>query len=300
MENKSPKQAYSDDWKTSGYVLTNAVSSGAFMLLFIGLFLNHILEQPFMSVRPSAIYTGAIISLVFLTITGFLLAKDIKDYPSFLRRLLNPTHKTPFVNGAYAITIFGILTLLFAISISYNWRVLSIIFIYLTAFSAFSVSLYTSYLLGHHKKKHHWNSFALSVHMLGHSLMAGGAAYSIVDAFYHIGTTWGFYVDMVLQVVILINLVVNVLEFMLTWQNSHQSDLVKEIISGKFSTLFWLGNVLIGNVIPFLIIFFTDLPLLQTVAGLGIIIGIYIIDKIWIDAPKYVNARDRLSVINNS
>ena len=105
---------------------------------------------------------------------------------------------------------------------------------------------------------------------------------------------------MVLQVVILINLVVNVLEFMLTWQNSHQSDLVKEIISGKFSTLFWLGNVLIGNVIPFLIIFFTDLPLLQTVAGLGIIIGIYIIDKIWIDAPKYVNARDRLSVINNS
>ncbi len=263
------------------------------MLLFIGLFLNHILEQPFMSVRPSAIYTGTLISLFFLIVTSLLLARDIKDYATFLKRLLNPSRNTPFVMGAYVITLFGIFTTFFAISIAYHWRILSLIFIYLTGFSAFCVSLYTSYLFGRNKRKHHWNRLALSLHMLVHSIMAGGAAYSIVDAIFRIGSTWGFYVDVVLHIGILLNAIINTIEFFLTRKNSHQSDLVKEIVTGKFKNMFWIGNVLIGNVIPFILIYFTNIPIIQTLAGLCILIGIYIIDKIWIDAPNFVNSKVR-------
>lgn len=294
---KGPKiRNYQEGWKISGYVLTNAISSGSFMLLFIGLFLNQILEQPFMTVRPSAIYTGTIISLAFLAITGILLFRDIHNYETFFKRLIHPSRKTPIVMGTYAITLFGILTTLFAISIANDWQDTSKVLIYFTALSAFSVSLYTTYLLGHNKQKHHWNSFALSIHMLVHSIMAGGAAYSIADAIFRIGSTWGFYVDFVLQIGIISNALVSIIEFFLTRENSKQTDLVHEIISGKFKKMFWIGNILIGNIIPFLLIYFTNSPAIQTLAGLCILMGIYIIDKIWIDAPNYVNSKNKKSI----
>lgn len=287
-------------WVVSGYVLTNAVSSGAFLLLFVGLFLNHVLEQPFMTVRPSAIYTGTIISLLFLFLTAILLIRDIADFSKFFKGLLNPSNGSRFVFGAYAIISFGILISLFAVSIWFKWKPSSIILIYLTAFAALLVSISTTYLLDQNKNDFHWNKFSLTLHMLSHSFMAGGAAYSIADAFFRIGTTWGFYVDMVLHIAIVSNISVSILEFILTRKNESQMHLVREITTGNFKYLFWGGNILLGNIIPFIIIFFSNKPILQTLAGLFILIGIWIMDKIWIGAPQYVKTKYQTKeVINN-
>jgi hypothetical protein len=297
---KSAFKVYLRDWELSGYIVTNAISSGAFLLLFVGLFLNHILEQPFMTVRPSAIYSGTIISLLFLVVTAILLVRDIVDYPKFFRGLIHPKQGSKFVFGAYAILIYGVLMSGFAISISFKIKALSIFLIYITALSALVVSLSTTYLLQQRKLPLKWNNFTLSMHMLTHSFMAGGAAYSITDAFFHIGTTWGFYVDMVLHIAIISNIIINLIEFVFTWKNNHQSDLVQEIISGKFKKLFWIGNVFIGNIIPFILIYFSDLPILQTLAGIFIISGIWIFDRIWIAAPAFVSHKyNSLNVINN-
>ena len=285
-----------EDRKLSGYLISNAISSGSFLLLFIGLFLNHILEQPFMTVRPSAIYTGTIISLTFLFITALLLVRDIEDYRVFFRNLIRPKKNSTFVMGAYAITLYGVLMTLFAISIWNKWKSTSTVLIYFTAISALTVSLYTAYLLNQNKK--HWNGFALSMHTLTHSFMAGGAAYSIADAFFRIGSTWGYYVDIVLHIAIISNFLVNILELILIRKMRSHRHLVHGIIYGEFKWPFWIGNVLIGNLIPFILIFFSDLPVLQTLAGVGILIGIFILDRIWITAPTYLLSKNQ-TLINN-
>ncbi|MGB0806129.1 MAG: hypothetical protein ACPGRC_05515 [Salibacteraceae bacterium] len=295
---ESSIKSYFRNWEISGYVVTNAISSGAFLLLFIGLFLNHVLEQPFMTVRPSAIYAGALISITFLVITALLLARDIQDYSKFIKGLINPKVASRFVFGAYAIFSFAILTSLFAISVFLKWKEVSIFLIYSTAFAALVVSISTTYLLHSPNGPIQWNRIGLNFHMLSHSFMAGGAAYSIVDAFFRIGTTWGFYVDLILQISITCNLIINIIEFILTRKKHKQSELVWEITKGKFKFKFWIGKVLMGNIIPFVLVFFSNMPVLQTLAGVFIIIGIWISDRIWIAAPILVNNRLSQKVIN--
>lgn len=287
---QSSFKKYIPDWEISGYAVTNSISSGAFLLLFVGLFLNHILKQPFMTVRPSAIYTGTIISLLFLVITAILISRDIEDFSKFWKGLLNPIKGSRFVFGAYTILIFGILVTFFAITIWFKWKAASIILIYFTAVAAFLVSLSTTYLIDQRKNVNQWNMFILKLHVLVHSFMAGGAAYSIADAFFRIGNTWGFYVDMVLHTAIICNILVHAIEIAFTRGQDDQGRLVSEITTGEFKHLFWIGNVFIGNLLPFILIYFSDIPIVQTIAGIFIIVGIWIRDRIWITAPKYLNA----------
>ncbi|MFT4754735.1 MAG: hypothetical protein ACI85Q_002296 [Salibacteraceae bacterium] len=295
---KSSLRSYVKEWQICGYVITNAISSGAFLVLFTGLFLNHFLEQPFMSVRPSAIYSATCISLVFLIFTALLLSTDIKNYKRYIYGLSHPDKGSRFVMGTYSILIFGILVTLLALVVWYKNETLSILLIYTTAAAAILLSLSTAHLvLGKSKKNESWNLLGLSLHMLVHSFMAGGAAFSIANAFFTVGSTWVFFVDMILHTAITFNLFTHILAGVLN-NNSYQKRLVKEMISGDFKSLYWVGNILLGNVLPFVLIFFSDIPILQTIAGILILMGIFITDKIWIATPKIIKVK-KIEVINN-
>jgi hypothetical protein len=102
---------------------------------------------------------------------------------------------------------------------------------------------------------------------------------------------------MILHTAITFNLFTHILAGVLN-NNSYQKRLVKEMISGDFKSLYWVGNILLGNVLPFVLIFFSDIPILQTIAGILILMGIFITDKIWIATPKIIKVK-KIEVINN-
>src|SRR5205085_2509645 len=88
-------------WMVSAYVSTKAVAAGAVMAAFVA-YLSGYTTQ----VLPS---TAALISLLFLAITGALLVGDLKQPRRFLYVLLRPQWKSWLVRGSYIITAFGIL-----------------------------------------------------------------------------------------------------------------------------------------------------------------------------------------------
>lgn len=64
---------------------------------------------------------------------------------------------------------------------------------------------------------------------------------------------------------------------------------VHMILEGRYRNQFWVGTVLIGNVIPVtLLIFAQDNPLLWALAAVLVLVGIYVTEKIWVEAPQRI------------
>jgi hypothetical protein len=59
------------------------------------------------------------------------------------------------------------------------------------------------------------------------------------------------------------------------------------ILKGRFARLFYVGTLLIGNLIPLTLIATFGVDMMGA-AGILILIGIYVTEHIWIKAPQLV------------
>jgi hypothetical protein len=62
---------------------------------------------------------------------------------------------------------------------------------------------------------------------------------------------------------------------------------VKMIVKGRFSYQFWLGVVLIGNLVPLLLLWTGQAGSLA-IAGVLILIGMLVGERIWVKAPQMI------------
>jgi len=60
------------------------------------------------------------------------------------------------------------------------------------------------------------------------------------------------------------------------------------ILKEQYKNTFWLGTVLLGNLVPLVLIRVTDSPLALGLAGVLILVGMYITEKIWVEAPQRI------------
>jgi hypothetical protein len=61
------------------------------------------------------------------------------------------------------------------------------------------------------------------------------------------------------------------------------------ILKGRYKNQFWLGAILLGNIIPLgLLIFGGFTPLIGAIAGIAMLIGIYFNNHIWVEAPQRI------------
>ena len=77
------------------------------------------------------------------------------------------------------------------------------------------------------------------------------------------------------------------IEVTITHPTEDAKTVVKMIINGRYANLFWVGVIGITNILPLLLLF-TGLYMVVAPAVLLIIAGIYITEKIWIEAPQRV------------
>ncbi len=280
---QAPNKGILWGWEVSGYVLTKAISAGLVMMLFLALFTGKV------NVSSNTYTITMILSLVFLGLTGGLLVKDLDRPDRFLNVLLRPQWRSWLVRGGYGITVFGgLTTLLLALHFFeidfYNHIILTV-----TTAAAVFVAIYTAFLFAQAKGRDFWQSPSLVLHMLIHSLMAGAGMFAILTLFIGNGADWISLLKTVLLITLLFNVITVMIEINFPHPTLDAKKTVEMITKTRYKTMFWGGVMLLGNILPLALLGFVDLsPAVMAGIGVLVLIGVYLSDKIWVEAPQRI------------
>jgi len=120
--------------------------------------------------------------------------------------------------------------------------------------------------------------------MLVHSLMAGVAVFVLIphDAY------WMRILLPILSGALIFNLLTMVTELTITHPTKAAKTVVTMITKGQYKKLFWIGVVLVGNVLPLIVINIVPSIMTLSIGAILVLAGIYVTEKIWIEAPQRV------------
>ena len=123
--------------------------------------------------------------------------------------------------------------------------------------------------------------------MLVHSVMAGAAIFGLITLI--IGQEeWMSILKNTLIIVLTVNLFTMITELTITHPSTSAHTVVKMITKGRYKNLFWLVVVLIGNVLPLILLLIVPSEMILVISSVLILIGIYVTEKIWIEAPQRI------------
>jgi Fe-S-cluster-containing dehydrogenase component/formate-dependent nitrite reductase membrane component NrfD len=274
-------------WEVSAYVWTKAISSGALLVPFLASFVVAPLGADPEGFTTNVQWLGLALGLIFLTLTGALLVKDLDQPMRFAYVLLRPQWNSWLVRGGYIIAIYGGVLTLWGAAKYFGWQNVEPIALWGGAIFAILTAVYTAFLFAQAKGRDFWQSPTLPLHMLVHAFMAGAAVFGILAIFLQDGEDWSGYLRKVLLASLTVNLAILITELSTTHPTEDAKRTVQMIVSGRFSKLFWLGTIIIGNVVPLLLLWL-GAPLLFALAGALVLSGIYITEHIWIRAPQLI------------
>ena len=125
--------------------------------------------------------------------------------------------------------------------------------------------------------------------MLVHSFMAGAAIFGILSLFLENGTNWLPFLKYVMLVGVAVNLFTMLMELTMTHPTNDAKRTVDMIVRGRYKNKFWMGVLLLGNIIPMLILFFGGgSATMLAIAGVTVLIGIWFTEDIWVEAPQRI------------
>ena len=266
-------------WEVSAYIWTKAIATGAFIIPVLGGF--------FVNVSAQAKWIGAITAMLFLALTGVLLIMDLGRPDRFLYVLLRPQWRSWLTRGAYIITVYGgLLTAWMAASYFGFTTALKFVEPLAIVFALLS-AVYTAFLFAQAKGRDFWQSPMLGLHMILHSLMAGFAVFLIAALFLSVSAGFVMALTFAAFATIVVHLITLAIEMTTTHSTEDAHTVVKMITSGQFSHAFWLGMILMGNVLPMFLLL-TGSAFGFAFAGALILAGLYIGERIWVKAPQLI------------
>ena len=267
-------------WEVSAYVFTKAIAAGAFLIPFLAMIMGF-------EVSDNSKLWSAGISLVFLGLTGLFLVMDLDRPDRFLNVLLRPQWDSWLVKGGYTITVFGLLVTVWGANTLFELGIPEIPLLWITAVFAVLLAIYTAFLFAQAKGRDFWQSPSLALHMLVHSVMAGAAIFALTSLITS-NENWMSILGMTIIIALAVNLFTMVTELTMTHPSTSAHTVVEMITKGRYKLLFWIGTVLIGNVIPLLLLLIIPGSITLTIAAVLILIGIYTTEKIWVEAPQRI------------
>jgi len=267
-------------WEVSAYVFTKAIAAGAFLIPFIAIMLGY-------EVSSTAKLWSAGISLVFLALTGLFLVMDLDRPDRFLNVLLRPQWKSWLVRGGYTITVFGLLVTIWGTNTWFELGIPETPLLWLTAAFSIMLAIYTAFLFAQAKGRDFWQSPSLALHMLVHSVMAGASVFALVALL--TGTeSWMSIIGNTLIFALVVNLFTMITELTMTHPTTAAHTVVEMILKGRYKNLFWFGTVILGNILPLALLIFTLSSSMLIIAAIFVLIGIYVTEKIWVEAPQRI------------
>jgi len=267
-------------WEVSAYISTKAVASGAFLIPLIASLFG------LADINSEIEMIASLVGLIFLGLTGGLLVKDLDKPMRFAYVLLRPQWNSWLVRGGYGITIYGGLLTLTFIGLYVQMGYVVIISA-ITGILAVFVSIYTAFLFAQAKGRDFWQSPMLAIHMFLHSLIAGIATFFVLNLFFDTGNDWQIYLQKSLYILVGINLLIMWVEMTITHPTTDAKRVVQMITNGRYKIKFWVGSLIVGNILPVLIVMFGGAEM-DALAGAFLLIGVYITESIWVEAPQRI------------
>ncbi len=268
----SPSKGVLWGWEVPAYIWTKALATGIFMVFY--------LWKWFMGDLSDATELKALIStLVFLTITGGLLIKDLDRPDRFLYVLLRPDWSSWLTRGGYIITVFGGLTTLLIVNNIFNlglsWvAVPGILFALLGA-------IYTAFLLAQARGRDLWQSSLSPLQMLIHALIAGLVLLTLLDGSVFIKT------DEFLIWALWINFIFLMQEILVTHSTADSIQAMKIMTEGAFEW-FTKTGIFLSSIVPIIGLAMADTQFATVVAGSVALVGIYMTEFVRIRVPQLV------------
>ncbi len=262
----------------AAYVWTKAISAGAFLLPFAASVFGY-------SVDPVLAWAGCTVALTFLLATTILLVRDLTQPKRFLYVLLRPQWKSWLVLGGYALTFYGLALTLWAAAMWTGRTEAAEIIGWVTAALAVVTAVYTAFLFAQAKGRDFWQSPTLVLHMLLHAVLAGAAVFAVVFLFIAPGENWFAFVRNTLTAAIVLNLLVIASEMLTPHPTADARKAVQAIVRGRYRGYFWVLGIVIGNLAPVILAWFAGEALLAA-AGVGVLIGLYATEYVWVRAPQ--------------
>jgi Fe-S-cluster-containing dehydrogenase component/formate-dependent nitrite reductase membrane component NrfD len=272
-------------WEVYSYTWTKSISAGIF---FIPAFL---MAAGIIEPNATMIGVSAIISTIFLGITGVLLILDLEQPMRFHWVLLRPNWNSWLVKGAYIITAFGgFLALAIVGWLAAPSLVTNPAFLVVGGLLGVATAVYTAFLFSQSKGRDLWQSPAMPVHMLSQAVIAGSAVAGLLG----VAGVGGFDAMVVearlwLGVGLVSHLALVGSEIFTPHQTEDAEEAAARITRGRFSQAFWVGGLGVGIVLPLLALVIPGVPAAAAVAGVLALLGLFAFEYCWIIAPQTIS-----------
>ncbi|MEF8800288.1 MAG: NrfD/PsrC family molybdoenzyme membrane anchor subunit [Halolamina sp.] len=276
-------------WEVYSYTWTKSISAGIFLLPAL-LALAGILEP-----TANLIGASALVSTIFLGVTGFLLVIDLHRPERFHWVLLRPNWDSWLVKGAYIITLYGgYLGLVLAgwvlgVEAIVHPEVLAVGTVLATA-----TAVYTAFLFSQSKGRDLWQSPAMPLHMFVQAVVAGAATGVLLGI---VGPAVGL--DSLGALVgpagfalaggLVVHLALIGSEIFTPHQTEDAEEAAARIVRGQFRTAFWAGGVALGIAVPLAVLVIGGSPAVAAVASVAALAGLFAYEYCWIVAPQTIS-----------
>jgi Fe-S-cluster-containing dehydrogenase component/formate-dependent nitrite reductase membrane component NrfD len=277
-----PQRGVLWDWEVSGYLWSKSVAAG---VLFMPLLLH---LGGLMPLRPRLQVGMALVSLLFLGVTGVLLVKDLDQPRRFLYVLLRPQWRSWLARGAFIITALGGLTTL--------WLVLAVLgvgtapwlgvpLMAVLVVLAVLAAVYTAFLLAQAKGRDLWQSPLLPARMLLGSAMTGGAVVLLASLLGDMGVQHTLLVA--LELAIAAHLVLVAFELLTPHGSADTATAMGLMVRGVLRVPFW-SALLLGNVLPLALLLGSSNGLAVLPACVLVLLFALVTEHVWVRAPQLI------------
>ena len=254
-------------WKVAAYLVTKSIAAGIPLFAFV-----------------SNLYTGTldftpaqcVASILFLLITTIFLITDLRQPKRFHWILFRPQWRSWLTRGAFLLIGFGgLLGLNFLFGPILATPSAFQLTFYLIVPFAFGSAVYSAFLFWQAKGRDFWQSPLFAVHLVVMALLAGSAATIILDDLTRTVDTVLFWM-LILHGTLII--------FDLTAIHSTQDAKLAAGYLYRTNSLFWIGGILLGIILPLLLLSLE----ITGAAGLIALLGLYCYERAWVRAGQVV------------
>jgi Fe-S-cluster-containing dehydrogenase component/formate-dependent nitrite reductase membrane component NrfD len=270
-------------WEVYTYTWTKSISAGVFLLPAL-LVLAGVLD-----VDPTVIGVSALVSAIFLGLTGVLLVIDLEQPSRFHWVLLRPNWTSWLVKGAYIITAFGVYLGLVVLGwlLGFGNAITNPLTLVVGAALATATAVYTAFLFSQSKGRDLWQSPAMPPHMFAQAIVAGGAATALFGIAGFDALVGPSRLALVAGLVGHLGFVGS--EIFTPHQTEDAEEAAARITRGRFSRAFWVGGVLVGIALPLVSLAVSGAPVAVAGAGVLALAGLLAFEYCWITAPQTIS-----------
>lgn len=268
-------------WEVPTYLVTKGIAGGMILIVFILALMGENMGR--------LLFPSSTIALIMVGLTGALLVKDLDRPDRFLNVLFRPQWKSWLVKGAYIFSIFGALLTLWVLGAWFEWALLTRIVTYAALPFALLTVIYTAFLFRQAKGREYWQNPLLSLHMLVHSIVLGGAVLLIVGRIVVGSCGCMALIPEILKYALIANLGLIILELAIKPKSADAQRAHHIIQKGRLRLHFWLGGVLLACVLPLgmLFMYYINMEADYLAASL-VIVGTWFSNHVMVKAPQLI------------